>query len=142
LLTYSTPDYISEYLGYKAPEPARQSSRHDHTATCIRYEKSVECPPNFFHKQAARARLCSTAYSFRTNEESRARWMEGCPMTDANMELTTEDLWARAMGNATAFVLTTFAYLEERGMAVEDYVDFFGRQFAPGWDELRDSFSS
>jgi hypothetical protein len=46
------------------------------------------------------------------------------------------------MGNATAFVLTTFAYLEERGMAVEDYVDFFGRQFAPGWDELRDSFSS
>ena len=22
-------------------------------------------------------------------------------------------------------------------MAVEDFVDFFGRQFAPGWDELR-----
>jgi hypothetical protein len=63
-------------------------------------------------------------------------------MTDANMELTTEDLLARAMGNAMAFVLTTFAYLGECGMAVEDYVDFFGRQFAPGWDELRDSFSS
>jgi len=59
-------------------------------------------------------------------------------MTDANTELTTEDLWAKARGNATAFVLTTFSFLEERGMAVEDFVDFFGRQFAPGWDELRD----
>ena len=59
-------------------------------------------------------------------------------MTDANTELTTEDLWAKAKGNATAFVLTTFSFLEERGMAVEDFVDFFGRQFAPGWDELRD----
>ena len=59
-------------------------------------------------------------------------------MTDANMEITTEDLWAKAKGNAAAFVLTTFAYLEERGMAVEDYVAFFGRQFAPGWDGLRD----
>jgi hypothetical protein len=60
-------------------------------------------------------------------------------MSDAtNLELTTEELWSRARGNAVAFVLTTFAYLKERGLAVEDYVDFFGRQFAPGWDEQRD----
>jgi hypothetical protein len=59
-------------------------------------------------------------------------------MTDAaNTEFTTEELLSQARGNATAFVLTTIAYLKERGLAVEDYVAFFGRQFAPGWDELR-----
>ncbi len=55
----------------------------------------------------------------------------------ANTELTTEELLSKARGNATAFVLTTIAYLKERGLAVEDFVDFFGHQFAPGWDELR-----
>jgi hypothetical protein len=54
----------------------------------------------------------------------------------ANTEFTTEQLLSQARGNATAFVLTTVAYLKERGLAVEDYVEFFGRQFAPGWDEL------
>jgi len=59
-------------------------------------------------------------------------------MTDAaNTEFTTEELLSQARGNATAFVLTTIAYLKERGLAVEDFVEFFGRQFAPGWDELR-----
>ena len=60
-------------------------------------------------------------------------------MTDAaDTEFTTEELLSQARGNATAFVLTTIAYLRERGLAVEDFVEFFGRQFAPGWDELRD----
>ena len=46
-------------------------------------------------------------------------------MTEAfNTEFTTEELSSQARSNATAFILTTFAY-------------FFGRQFAPGWDELR-----
>ena len=58
-------------------------------------------------------------------------------MSDANTEFTTEELLSQARGNATAFVLTTVAYLKERGLAVEDFVEFFGRQFAPGWDELR-----
>jgi hypothetical protein len=56
-------------------------------------------------------------------------------MTDANS--SAEELLSQARGNAVPFILTTIAYLEERGMAVEDFVDFFGRQFAPGWDELR-----
>ena len=59
-------------------------------------------------------------------------------MTDAaNLDITTEDLLSKARGNATAFILTTISYLKERGMPVEDYVDYFGRRFAPGWDELR-----
>ncbi|HKH57799.1 MAG TPA: hypothetical protein VKA20_04605 [Rubrobacter sp.] len=59
-------------------------------------------------------------------------------MTEAsNTEFTTEELLSQASGNATAFILTTIAYLKERGLDVNDFVAYFGRQFAPGWDELR-----
>jgi len=61
-------------------------------------------------------------------------------MTDAadNIQFTTEELLSYAQGNATAFALATIAYLKEHGLAVEDYVRFFGSKFAPGWEELRD----
>jgi hypothetical protein len=60
-------------------------------------------------------------------------------MTDAaNTRFTTEELLSYAQGNATAFVLATIAYLKEQGLAVDDYVRFFGSRFAPGWEELRD----
>ena len=60
-------------------------------------------------------------------------------MTDAaNTEFTTEELLSQAQGNATAFALATIAYLKEQGLAVDDYVRFFGSRFAPGWEELRD----
>src|SRR5215210_1106977 len=63
---------------------------------------------------------------------------KGVSMTDAsNMEFTTDELLSYAQGNATAFVLATIAYLKEQGLAVDDYVRFFGRRFAPGWGELR-----
>ena len=60
-------------------------------------------------------------------------------MTEAaNTRFTTEELLPYAQGNATAFVLATIAYLKEHGLAVDDYVRFFGSRFAPGWEELRD----
>jgi hypothetical protein len=60
-------------------------------------------------------------------------------MTDAaNTDFTTEELLVQAQGNATAFVLSTIAYLKEQGLAVDDYVRFFGSRFAPGWEDLRD----
>jgi hypothetical protein len=60
-------------------------------------------------------------------------------MSDAaNTDFTTEELLAQAKGNATAFILATIAYLKEKGLAVDDYVRFFGSRFAPGWEELRD----
>jgi len=60
-------------------------------------------------------------------------------MTDADdIRFTTEELLTYAQGNATAFVLSTIAYLKEHGLAVEDYVRFFGSKFAAGWEELRD----
>jgi hypothetical protein len=60
-------------------------------------------------------------------------------MTDAaDTRFTTEELLSYAQGNATAFILSTIAYLKEHGLAVEDYVRFFGSRFAPGWEELRD----
>jgi hypothetical protein len=60
-------------------------------------------------------------------------------MTDAaDTQFTTEELLSYAQGNATAFVLATIAHLKEHGLAVEDYVRFFGSKFAPGWEVLRD----
>src|ERR671921_2747340 len=60
-------------------------------------------------------------------------------MTEAaDTQFTTEELLSYAQGNATAFILSTIAYLKEHGLAVEDYVRFFGSKFAPGWEELRD----
>src|SRR5215212_10650092 len=59
-------------------------------------------------------------------------------MSDAaNTEFTTDELLSHAQGNATAFALATIAYLKERDLAVDDYIRFFGRKFAPGWEELR-----
>jgi hypothetical protein len=59
-------------------------------------------------------------------------------MTDAaNTRFTTDELLPYAQGNATAFVLATIAYLKQQGLAVDDYVRFFGSRFAPGWEELR-----
>jgi hypothetical protein len=59
-------------------------------------------------------------------------------MTDAaDTRFTTDELLSYAQGNATAFALATIAYLKEQGLSVDDYVRFFGRRFAPGWEELR-----
>lgn len=55
----------------------------------------------------------------------------------ANIEFTTEELLSSAQGNATAFVLAAIAYLKEQGLAVDDFVRYFGSRFAPGWEELR-----
>ena len=60
-------------------------------------------------------------------------------MTDAaDAQFSTEELLSSAQGNATAFVLSTIAYLKDQDLAVDDYVRFFGSKFAPGWEELRD----
>ncbi|CAN5869267.1 hypothetical protein BH23ACT11_BH23ACT11_13310 [soil metagenome] len=48
-----------------------------------------------------------------------------------------KEILSHAQGNATAFVLSAFAFLKERGLDPEDYVAFFGRWVAPGWEEMR-----
>ena len=59
-------------------------------------------------------------------------------MSDAaNAQFTQEEVLEMAQGNATAFVLTAFAFLKERGLDPDEYVAFFGRQVAPGWEDMR-----
>jgi hypothetical protein len=59
-------------------------------------------------------------------------------MSDStNVQFAQEEVLEMAQGNATAFVLTTFAYLKERGLDPDEYVAFFGRQATPGWEEMR-----
>jgi hypothetical protein len=55
----------------------------------------------------------------------------------ANTQFTQEEVLQMAQGNATAFVLTAFAHLKERGLDPDEYVAFFGRKVAPGWEEMR-----
>jgi hypothetical protein len=60
------------------------------------------------------------------------------PMSDAtNAEFTPEEVLSQAQGNATAFILTTYAYLKERDLDLDEYVSFHGRRFALVWEELR-----
>ena len=54
-----------------------------------------------------------------------------------NAQFTQEEVLEMAQGNATAFVLTAFAFLKERGLDPDEYVAFFGRQVAPGWEDMR-----
>jgi hypothetical protein len=55
----------------------------------------------------------------------------------SNTQFTQEEVLEMAQGNATAFVLTTFAYLKERGLDPDEYVAFFGRKVASGWEDMR-----
>jgi hypothetical protein len=54
-----------------------------------------------------------------------------------NTHFTQEEVLEMAQGNATAFILTAFAYLKELGLDPDEYVAFFGRQVAPGWEDMR-----
>ena len=59
-------------------------------------------------------------------------------MSDStDIQFTQEELLEQAQGNATAFVLSIFAYLKQRGLDPDEYVAFFGRTFAPGWEDRR-----
>src|SRR5437667_441229 len=48
-----------------------------------------------------------------------------------------EQVLGQAQSNATAAVLVTIAYLNERGFSAEEWITFTGQRFAPAWEELR-----
>ena len=56
---------------------------------------------------------------------------------DTNTGFAPEEVLSQAQGNATALFLAAIAFLKEQGLDADRYVSFFGRRFAPGWEELR-----
>jgi hypothetical protein len=74
-------------------------------------------------------------------EFSLGKWEQkggGAFVSDStNAQFTQEEVLEMAQGNATALILTAFAFLKERGLDPDEYVAFFGRQAAPRWEELR-----
>ncbi len=59
-------------------------------------------------------------------------------MSDAtNAEFSSEELLSQAQGNATALALAAIAYLKDRNLPADEFFEFVGRRFAPGWEELR-----
>ena len=137
MLTYNTLDYISEYLGYKVQKPC-QITASSRTYGIVHAPREGRRPLSSAPvKGAHRMSICVPELRMPLKESGNEH-REEAPMTEASRpEFTTEELLSGAQGNATAFVLATIAYLKERGMDVQDFVAFFGRQFAPGWDELR-----
>ena len=47
------------------------------------------------------------------------------------------ELLEQAQANAQATVIATVAFLQERGIPIEEWADAVGRRFALGWDEPR-----
>lgn len=52
-------------------------------------------------------------------------------------EYAVAELLEQAQSNAQATVIATAAFLNERGLAIDDWTEAVGRRFAIGWDEPR-----
>jgi hypothetical protein len=52
-------------------------------------------------------------------------------------EFTSEQLYERAQGNVTAFVLCTIAFFKEQHRPVEEWVTYIGNRFASSWEQVK-----
>jgi hypothetical protein len=59
-------------------------------------------------------------------------------MSDPSSVFTADQVGQQAQANTVGFLLTTIAFLKERGIPVTEWTSFIARQIAPTWDELRD----
>ena len=57
-------------------------------------------------------------------------------MDDTQEAFTSEEICEQAKGNVGALSLLLLTYARDRGQPLEEAVLFFGRSFAPGWDEV------
>jgi hypothetical protein len=57
-------------------------------------------------------------------------------MDDTQEAFTSEEICEQAKGNVGALSLLLLTYARDRGQPLEEAVLFFGRAFAPGWDEV------
>ena len=57
-------------------------------------------------------------------------------MDDTQEAFTSEEICEQAKGNVGALSLLLLTYARDRGQPLEEAVRFFGRTFAPGWDEV------
>ena len=58
-------------------------------------------------------------------------------MSDEKTTFTPEQITAQAQMNATAFILGTIAYLRDHDLALDEFADYIGQRFAPGWAEMQ-----
>ena len=52
-------------------------------------------------------------------------------------EFSQEEIGQQAQENANALTLATISYLVSNGLDVDDYANYVGRMFAPGWAEMQ-----
>jgi hypothetical protein len=61
----------------------------------------------------------------------------GFEIEHGHAEYSAAELLEQAQANAQAMVIATAAFLQERGVPVEEWAEALGRTFARGWDEPR-----
>jgi hypothetical protein len=58
-------------------------------------------------------------------------------MGDEAITFGEKELLEAAEGNATAFIMATISYLQEKNLSTQDWARFVGDLFAPSWDEVK-----
>ncbi len=58
-------------------------------------------------------------------------------MTETTISFTPAEIAQQNQGNVTAFILTSIAFQHAHGASAEEYVQFVGQKFAPGWEDLK-----
>ena len=56
---------------------------------------------------------------------------------EVSLEFTPEEINDQGRENAEGLWLTTVAYFVEKGSGLEDWVDYVGASYAPGWEALK-----
>ncbi len=53
------------------------------------------------------------------------------------VKFTRKEIFDHAVANAGGLWYTTFLYMKSKGLSVEDWIDFVGKNYAPGWEEMK-----
>jgi hypothetical protein len=56
---------------------------------------------------------------------------------DRTMEFTPEEIGSYGCNNAEGLWLTTVAYFVKKGSGLEDWLDYVGASYAPGWSGMK-----
>ena len=59
-------------------------------------------------------------------------------MDNEGITFSQRELLEAAEGNATAFIMATISYLQEKNLSTADWARFVGDKFAPSKDEVKD----
>jgi hypothetical protein len=57
-------------------------------------------------------------------------------MLKSHSELTMEELWQQEQRNFSGHLAIMFCYLQDKGLEVDDFIDYTGKKAAPRWNAI------